>query len=383
MDKKKLPKTKQVGAYLPARLVKAKDRWYISFYQTDPDTGQYQKHRITGDINRIKDSKLRTRRAKELIDYINTHLPAGYPYTQPETKTPKQATTLKDAINIAIDIKMQGARLRTRQAYQTIQKKLITWAQQYTITISELSTHHALDFMDSLSTKHAPTTYNNHLILCKSIFATLVDRKYLDANPFTNISKKKETPKTRRAFTDQEKKIVAAYIKENHYWLYLGLLLEYYGHIRPVEIRRLQLQDIDPVNDLVHLPAEKTKSGKERHVTLPTGTLAPYLHEFQKYPPYYLLFGRLWKPGTLHMGHNAMNRAHTQVLRKLQKQNLIQDIQGLTWYSWKDTGISDLAKILPLPEVQAQAGHSNPATTLIYYQRHRVRSGYKNLKLDL
>lgn len=384
MEKKFVPITKPVGTYLPARLVKAKDRWYISYYATDPSNSQYTKHRFTGDLNRIKDLKLRARRAKELIEMVNTLLPSGYPYVMPDNKTQKQSTPLIDAINIAIDIKTNGARLRTRQTYHTFQKKITTWAANYTITISDFNQEHATDFMDTLTTKKiSATTYNNHLILAKALFAALVHRKYLPDNPFTNLQKKKNSQKTRRAFTPEERHTVATYIRQHHTYLYLGLILEYYGHIRPAEMRRLTIADINTTTEQIFLSADKTKNGKERHVTMPAGTILPYQTLLSKYPAYYLIFASGFTPGTKRMGHNAMNRAHTTILTNLKKQGKLTDTTGLTWYSWKDTGITDLAAILPLPEVQAQAGHADPATTLIYYRRRSVRAGYKNLIPDL
>lgn len=66
-------------AYLPARLVKGKDRWYILFYQTDPKTGDWKRFRPTYNLNRILNIKERTRLGNRIVKEVNKLLPEGWP----------------------------------------------------------------------------------------------------------------------------------------------------------------------------------------------------------------------------------------------------------------------------------------------------------------
>lgn len=61
--------------YLPARLVVSRQRWYITFYQTDPVTGKRVRHRDTFDLNRIPSIRERTQAARMIIHEINAKLP--------------------------------------------------------------------------------------------------------------------------------------------------------------------------------------------------------------------------------------------------------------------------------------------------------------------
>jgi len=58
----------------------------------------------------------------------------------------------------------------------------------------------------------------------------------------------------------------------------------------------------------------------------------------------------------------------------------LKNIAGLTWYSWKDTGITDALEDLPLMAVRDQAGHSDAKMTLKYYHKARVNKGMQRLK---
>lgn len=77
-----------------------------------------------------------------------------------------------------------------------------------------------------------------------------------------------------------------------------------------------------------------------------------------------------------------MYRRHQRILKKLKKERLLGDIAGLTWYSWKDTGITDALEDLPILFVQDQAGHSSPKMTLKYRHKNKVnekiKKGFRN-----
>ncbi len=70
-------------------------------------------------------------------------------------------------------------------------------------------------------------------------------------------------------------------------------------------------------------------------------------------------------------------------LKALQKEGRLGDTAGLSPYSFKDTGITDWLRVMPLPDVMTQAGHTNPGTTMIYYQPDRVLQPFKDLKASI
>jgi integrase len=51
------------------------------------------------------------------------------------------------------------------------------------------------------------------------------------------------------------------------------------------------------------------------------------------------------------------------------QQQVLEDINGLTLYSWKDTGITEDVLLFPLAAVQSQAGHTTPNMTMKYYRK--------------
>ncbi len=77
-----------------------------------------------------------------------------------------------------------------------------------------------------------------------------------------------------------------------------------------------------------------------------------------------------------------MEKKHRDILRKLKENGSLNDITGLQWYSWKDTGITDALDDIPLLAVQDQAGHSTPEMTLLYRHKKlinkKIQEGFKN-----
>jgi hypothetical protein len=76
-------------------------------------------------------------------------------------------------------------------------------------------------------------------------------------------------------------------------------------------------------------------------------------------------------------------KKHLGYLKKMQRLGLLGDIDGLCWYSWKDTGITKhLSATTPLA-TRDQAGHSDMEMTLVYYEAAKVNEEYRLLPNDL
>lgn len=78
-----------------------------------------------------------------------------------------------------------------------------------------------------------------------------------------------------------------------------------------------------------------------------------------------------------------MYRRHRNILERLRDDGNLGALDGLSWYSWKDTGISLHSRRTSLLATKDQAGHSSTDMTLIYYQSEQVNAEYAELKNDL
>lgn len=90
------------------------------------------------------------------------------------------------------------------------------------------------------------------------------------------------------------------------------------------------------------------------------------------------------EPAPRPIDENRPYKRHAKVLEKLKADGrLTGDIAGLTWYSWKDTGISMHTRRTSPVATKDQAGHTNLAVTSIYYHAPDENMEYRVLENDL
>lgn len=374
--------------YLPASLVRGKSAWYIKFYQTNPATGDRKLFRWTYDLNRIKNKRLRLNEANRLIAEINLKLPDGYPFTM-TTPTPKMATRLMDAIEVARKIKCDTDRFHTRKSYNSAAKVFLEWAASRGYTsrrVGEFVRSQALEFMDFIrfDRKASNGTYNNYLIRMNALFNALLLREYILANPFQGLPEKRREEKKRRPFTKEERDVIIQYVQANDFWLYVGIVLQFYCYIRPIEIARLKFSYFHLVDGYIELPGHVTKNKKSRNITIPLIIMPVFLdRRFSGSPTNYYLYGRGLQPYAdmavpERQIYNRMYKRHKAILKQLKEEGKLKNIDGLTWYSWKDTGMTESEASIFAD--MHQAGHSDPRHTLIYKRAQKVNEEIRHTK---
>lgn len=379
--------------------MKAADRWFISFYADDPHTGRRRRYKPTFNLNRIHNLKEREKRAKRLAELVNTWLEAGRdPNDFDELKAMQigqvvdmslACTPVRKAIEYIRDLKIAQGRPDSVKTYKSVARLFLAFMEKRgwgRIEIGSITRAHAAAYLDHciVDRKVSNTTWNNNLLILHSMFQLLHERGYSDHNPFTGIKYRKYEKKKRRNFTSEEAKLVIERIQAENEMLFLGLLLQYCCFLRPAELLRLRFENIDLAAGMILVESDQAKTHTERMITIPDEFI-PYFPArwLEKYPGHYLIFGHNLAPHpTKPAGKGSMYRRHQTILRRMKKEKLLGDIAGLTWYSWKDTGITDALEDLPVLFVQDQAGHSSPNMTLRYRHRNRVnekiKKGFKN-----
>jgi len=378
----------------PARLVKSLDRWYILFYAFDPRRNNRRRVKWTFNLNRIHDLRRRERRAVQLVDLLNDWMESGYSafdFSEREARMIKQRRemveqmSVSDAVERALQLK-KDLRKDTYRSYKGIARLFLRYAEQRRWLSADIGSFRktwAAAYMDHclIDREVSVTTYNNNLRQLRALWETLVERGYVEANVWKEIKFKKSTTKQRRNFSKEEARIVIAEIQHKDPVLFLALLLQYTCFLRPTELLKLRREDVDLEKGVVMVSNEQAKTGTARVATIPEDFLPYFI--LPKCQNRYFIFGRLLKPHPVLMaGKGSLYRRHKSILQKLHQEGKLKDITGLTWYSWKDTGVTDALEELPILPVQEQAGHSSPQMTLRY--RHKpevnehIRQKFKN-----
>jgi len=398
--------------YQPAVVKTCTEGILIEFYQEVEDQPHMKRFRRTFVLNRIKDLTHRNDLAAYKIKNINKVLKTGKPWhdrllesMSKETKEEILRRELKDAealvnrikgkltkltgrvedlgdtllveaMDIAEKLKCNTDRQRTIDVVTSMCRIFKTFLKKrgwLKLRVKDFTRRKAMAFLDYgvIERGIQARTYNNYIERMKSLMYELVQREYIaeGENPFSGIKKKKVTGKKRRAFHDVERHVVAKHIEAVDKWLFLGLQLQYHCFVRPIEMRRMRVHMIDLKEGVIRLPAEVTKNKESATITIPK-MLLPYLNGFglEGFNQRWLLFGAGGKPHPSKCcGHNTYNLRHKKILASLFKDGLLDDIEGLSYYSWKDTGAMELFKKgVNLLEIMRQLRHKELNTTQQY-----------------
>lgn len=370
---------------IEGRVVRA-GRWVIDFTVTDYVAQTTTRHRKDFGLNAVKDLDLRER----IAEHICTHL-ESFVLDPPRAAVKRaEGPTIAEALSEAVEIKKGRTRKDTFKSYRSISRSLTKYLHQAggdSGQVSKFSSRDAQRYFDWLRAQktYSTTTVNNHLGILKSLWSEIVARHEGVTNPWTTLKKDRQEPKQRRMFTPEERATVGAYIFQEDYWLFRAVLLQYYCYIRPAEITRLRFKDFDFERGTVLVHEASAKNGKRRHVTLPA-SIMPYFVDgrFERMPVAFFVFGAKWVPNPeKHLTRDMMYRRHKEHLLHLRRVGKLADITGLTWYSWKDTGISTHVHLTPPISTRNQAGHHDLEITMKYYHEPEVNKDYQSLPHNL
>jgi len=378
-----------------ARLVKGAGRWFIDFSRLDPMTGTETRHRQDFDLNSIEDLQVREEVATRLVRYLDqfAHEKKG----RVVAEAAPDAMTVVQAVELAISIKMRLPRENSRRGYNTVSRLLLDWCRRLhyeNMPVQDFGRRHVRAFFDDLRRRrdYRGRTLNNYLERLGGLWQELVKDEILKENPWSKLEPVRTEEKLRRMFTDDERRIVAAEVERTDYWLFRGLLLQFFCYVRPVELCRMRFRDFDLGRGLVTVREDAAKGWRKVVKTIPASVLHYFVDgKFDKVPGNYYLFGRVgegarakMEPSPLQIDENRPYKRHARILKRLHDAGALPgDIAGLTWYSWKDTGISlHAAKTSPL-STRDQAGHIDFAVTSIYYHAPEQNPEYRNLENDL
>lgn len=372
-----------------ARLVKGA-RWHIDFTTYDPATGAECRQRKDFDLNEISDLAVREAVGERLARFIEYFAP-----DKPERPQAASGPNLADAVAQMVAIKQNLPRRSSRARYKTVSKPFLLWAKAQGIAaapVAEFSKRHARAYWDNVVAKgYRGKSLNNYLDALRTLWNEMQAREMVAGNPWTSIKPAREEPKQRRAPTPEERRIIAAYALEHDYWMFRAIVLQFFCYVRPVELTRLRFRDFNFSTGTVTIQEEDAKQYRTTVRTIPRSVLQYFIDgQFEKYPANFFVFGRVGDarrghtgPSTNQLHEGRLYKRHAAMLRRLKAAGKLGDIRGLSFYSWKDAGISAHAEKTGPVATKDQAGHTSLSITSAYYHAPEINQGYFSLENDL
>lgn len=346
--------------YIPARIVDGTEL-YIIYYAFHPIYNELRPKKMR--LNHLKKKMSKTaldRYTRKLMNDININLAAGKnPFIGADvTKAYEKLTAAIDIFKIIKEKEMSEDGFRSYKSYC---KKLVDWLTQKKLSdifAIQFSEELAEEFMDmvEMDPKCGTRSYNNHFVFYRSLWYWLIKKKYCKKNVFLNFTKKKEEEKFRQVVELNTHDKVVMWCRENNPRFEVVVDLVRAAFIRPAEICRIQIGDIDLFNHVIKIPAGKSKTDNFRFAYLPEWLCVKMaaLYQFDRYPiKFYLVSTRL-EPGLFQWNTRKLDK----IWDKLRDNMKLEKDQQL--YSYRDTGITALEnKSIPESVIRKLTDHKS------------------------
>ena len=352
--------------YLPAVLRHNCDGWYIEYYSYNPVSDKLDRKRML--VNQLR-KRYRTIGefkvvANEMICTINARLAGGWsPFGQIENV--REYATIEEVVSAFLKEKRQELRQNSLRSYESFCNIFSAWVAR-TIPNCKcilFNRTHAVRFMDELQEKHLRArSYNNNLKLARALFSWAVMKCYCKENPFERLKPKRPEAKLRTIIPSEQRARIKEYLQQNNPPYLIICELVFSALIRPAEIARIRVKQVNVQERYIYLPETQTKNGNKRNAPL-TDELAELLrvHIERAKPTDYLFADKQWTCGKVAMSSHTYGNYWREMRIALHLPDEYQ------LYSLRDTGINNMLKagIDDLTVMQA-AGHSDLKMTTRY-----------------
>lgn len=364
------PANNEIKGFSDPQLATGKEN-FVFFYAFDPVSGLRKRKKYMLDHCRTRAEMKRT--ARDMIRNITRKLEAGWnPWIEnSDSLTYTLFSTVADAYHDFLYKRLNDRSLRedTVTSYISYLKVFREWVEGKGTLVYMFQLDHLLvsQFLDYVYIERNNTfiTRNNYLGWLRSFCTYLLERGFLNQDPcarFSNIKIKGYT-KERTVIPDHILIQIRSYLMSNNRHFLLACYLTHYMCIRPKELSRMRVGDINIGKCTITLMGDQTKNHDSVTITMPqkVARLMVDLEIFTASGNCYL-FSDGFQPG---------ERQHSEKhFRDYWAKHLRKDLNfssKYAYYSLKDTGITNMLRngVDPI-SVRDQARHSSLAITNTY-----------------
>ncbi|HNX87720.1 MAG TPA: site-specific integrase [Paludibacteraceae bacterium] len=340
-------------------------RWFVFYSFRHPETGKMKRFRIFIST-KYKTATARREKASELIKYYSTRLKQNWnPFEQEQI----QLISASAAMEKILEIKKASIRPRSYFTLKNIVKSFREYLIAHKlerISINDFGSRHAIEFLDWSKShyKLSNRTVNYRRMNMKTLFNELIYREYVDVNPFSRTKKLPVEETSIIAYSASELKKISEKLHEYNFNLYIISMMVFYCFIRPQEICRLKISDIDLEAQVIHLPGRTSKNKKSEVVVIPDQLKEEMEKLNLKFPGDYYFCGKGLVPGPQYTAPTRIAEAWSAWAKAVKMKN-----RGI--YALKHTSVGMVAMEgkINIRDLQLQLRHHSLDMTQNYLDR--------------
>lgn len=251
-------------------------RWYIYFSYRNPETNKLQRIKpIYASINNYHTKEERMEIYINFRRRLIKHLENGFnPFTDntlnhkdylkekiSNRSIDKKSMTIKEALEFSLKIKEKTLSLTSIRAYSNRIDNFMVWLKNEQILskpIEELTKKNIITYLNSVLERTSATNRNNFRADLSSLFQVLVDNEIILFNIVTSIPKLKSTPNRNKTYSDKMQLDIYEYLKNEDPILLLYIQFISYNYLRPIEVCRIKVKDINIKERLIQFKAKNS-----------------------------------------------------------------------------------------------------------------------------
>jgi len=352
--------------YAPAVVKHIATGWFIEYYVTNPftQTLERRKFRLNNLRKRCRTAMEFKVQANTICSQLNVKLANGWNPFNEDVKTENPGAV---PIKIVYEQYFRDVEkdLRPDTLYKAFSRRLLEWCDKRSpdMLLKDFSDVMAVRYLDEQRQKNnwVNATFNNNLVSAQAFFTWCVKKKFIEKNPFYGISKKKKEAKKRTVINADARAIMREWFMNNNPGYLLICELVFQSLIRPTEISKLRVSDVDLEHKVIHLDGSITKTKYSRKAVLSDELIEILGRNIQGANQDDYLISNGYLPGK----EPISSRMYRKTWDKMRKQCHLPDTMQL--YSLRDTGIISLFDNgADANTVKGAADHHNLNITSIY-----------------
>ena len=222
-------------------------RWYVYYSYRNPKTNKLERQPpITNSVNRLfKTKKQRLLYLKQLCAIIEKLLEDGYNPFNIETLVYRR---VESELDFALEQKKTVVKSTTYEDYQSrvkLFKRYLVKKNLLQAPIQNLKRKDVVGFLNEVLKNSSPRNRNNFRSVLSSLFGVLEQNEIIERNFIQSIKPLKSNPTRNKTYSQKQADEIFDWLNESNPYFLLFLKFVSYGFLRPIEVCRLKVGDIN------------------------------------------------------------------------------------------------------------------------------------------
>lgn len=196
---------------------------------------------------------------------ITKKLSKPIPTEQPVQKEDKTITvaskTIKEAFEFALTLKEKVISVSTKRSYHNRVKNFLEWLDKNhkeITTIDQLDKKIVNNFLNDVLIKTSARNRNNYRTELSSLLQTIEDNDLIAHNFIKKIPVLKTKPERNKTYSKELNEKIFSYLEEKDPILLLYIKFISYSFLRPIEVSRLKIKDINLISRTIQFKAKNS-----------------------------------------------------------------------------------------------------------------------------